>query len=161
MVHKSGKYKEFYSYLFSEYYCRHRGKTPKILGGLGCLCAVGGLFVSFKRNMNPQDDSNTSTRSLFPCQMLALTLLRGWDDLKSDSHMAPPLLPSDLHPNPSLQRIPWGVDNPGKSSNSCHSTFVPVYFFFLILLLLQFIICSFVVSLFIFCLYPNLHTHTE
>lgn len=34
-------------------------------------------------------------------------------------------------------------------------------FFFLILLLLQLIICSFVVSLFIFCLYPNLHTHTE
>lgn len=161
MVHESGKYKEFYSYLFSEYYCRHRGKRPKILGGLGCLCAVGGLFRSFRRRMNPRDDSNTSTRSLFPWLMLALTLLPGWNDLMSGSHMALPLLQSDHHPKLSPQRILWGVGNPIKRSKPRHSTLVSVYFFSLILLLLQFIICSFVVSLVIFCLYPNLHTHVE
>lgn len=94
-----------------------RQKTRKILGGLGCLCAAGGLFRSFRRNMNPGDDSNTSTRSLFPCQMSAPILLPGWNEPMYGSHMALPLLQSDLHPNPSPQRILWGVDNPIKSSN--------------------------------------------
>ena len=110
--------------------------------------------------MNPRDDSNTSTRSLFPCLMLALTLLPGPNDLMSGSHMALPLLQSDHHPKLSPQRILWGVGNPIKRSKPRHSTLVSVYFFSLILLLLQFIICSFVVSLVIFCLYPE-PTHTR
>lgn len=45
----------------------------------------------------------------------------------------------------SIQRVLWGMVNPIKSSNSCHSTLVSGFFFSSwYLLLLQLIICSFV-----------------
>lgn len=103
------------------------------------MCS-GIILGSFRRNMNLQDDNNTLTLSLLPCQPSFsfpardhLCQLVTWPSPTSFRSLLQDFLPRDSF-----------LDHPIRRSNLCHFNLVSFYCFFLICIMTSvYIICSF------------------